>query len=96
MSYLLALRILLSLTLIIGFTWRYTSALRHSAPPAKGRAGQLVITSALLYSGVIAASIEKASYLSIWWSTLVVIVSFMALEIGLSKIGKANLVHERT
>lgn len=88
MNYLLTMRLLLSATVLFSFSIRYIAVLRHKPGSAEGRLGFIILTSVLLYGGVLLASINKMTYLNVFATAAALLAVCFVLEVGLQKLAK--------
>jgi hypothetical protein len=82
------MRLLLGATVLVSFSIRYIAVLRHQASLGDGRIGPVILAAILLYGGLLLASIDKISYLSVGASAAVVLVVCSALEAMLLSFAK--------
>jgi hypothetical protein len=89
MNYILLLNVLLGTTILIGFAARYLGAVSHKRSAKDGRLRLALLSAAILYAGVILASVDKVPYGSIFKSGLILCVVFVALDTMLQKLFKS-------
>jgi hypothetical protein len=82
------MRLLLSATVLVSFSIRYIAILRHQASLGDGRIGPVILAAILLYGGLLLASIDKISYLSVGASAAALLVVCSALEAMLQSLAK--------
>lgn len=88
MDYLLIMRLLLAATVMVGFAVRYLAVLRHKSDSGDNRLGFVILVSVLLYGGLLLASIDKITYLSVFATAAVLLSACFVLEIILQKVAK--------
>jgi hypothetical protein len=88
MNYLLTMRLLLVVTVLINFSIKYFNVLRHKSSSGDGRLGFIILTSVLVYGGVLLASINKLSYWSVLFTAGILLAVCFVLEIGLHQLAK--------
>jgi hypothetical protein len=89
MNYLLIIRLSLASTVLVSFSIRYFAVFRHRPGLAESRLGFVILTSLLLYGGLLLASIDKMSYLSVFVTAAVGLAVCCLLEVGLQKFAKS-------
>jgi hypothetical protein len=88
MNYLLTMRLLLAATVLIHFFIKYFNVWRHKSSSGGGRLGLIILTSVLLYGGVLMASINKLSYWNVLVTAGILLAACFILEVGLQQLAK--------
>lgn len=73
---------------MIGFAMRYMAVLRHKSGAGDSRLGLIILVSVLLYGGLLLASIDKITYLSVFATAVVLVAVCFVLETILQKVVK--------
>jgi hypothetical protein len=88
MNISLFFNVFLGGTVLVGFFVRYLRVLTHKVPAHDGRLGLAVILAAILYGGIILASIDKLQYVNVLKSFIILGLVCLALDTALGKLAK--------